>query len=95
MWVQMKLYLLWIFSSGFSAQKAFTSKSTPQAWTQRRPAVLAEPEGLDLLRTCSRLSPRVNKRFPQKRPPNGPGLTLPVSSGPGWSVTEHGRFRGI
>lgn len=24
-------YLLWIFSSTFSAQKAFTSKSTPQA----------------------------------------------------------------
>lgn len=60
-------------------------------WTCCRP---------DRLRTWSRLSPRVNKRFTRKRPPTGPGragpgLTLPVSSGPGWSVTEHGRFRGI
>lgn len=29
---QTHFYLLWIFSSTFSAQKAFTSKSTPQAW---------------------------------------------------------------
>lgn len=29
--LQTRLYLLWIFSSTFSAQNAFTSKSTPQA----------------------------------------------------------------
>lgn len=42
------------------------------------------------------LSPEsTGEKAPRPGRDGGPGLTLPVSSGPGWRVTEHGRFRGI
>lgn len=57
-------YLLWIFSSRFSAQKAFTSKSTPQAWEQQH--LQFKPNLLPDKRHCS--EGPVGKRRSQPSP---------------------------
>lgn len=77
-------YLLWIFSSTFSAQKAFTSKSTPQAWRHKTDMFWY----VDLFKYI--FSSHLSGVYPQRSI-----FTFPVSSGPGCRVTEHGRFRGI
>lgn len=83
-----RLYLLWIFSSTFSAQKAFTSKSTPQAFADKNKKML-----LWSMKLCKALlliyqNQHHETLFEGK-------CTFPVSSGPGCNVTEQGKFGGI
>lgn len=82
-----RLYLLWIFSSTFSAQKALTSKSTPQAFADKK----KEHVTLESGEFCIALFTYIYQNQHHKTLVEGK-CTFPVSSGPGCNVTEQGKF---